>query len=832
MPITKPRLSTNINTDVGTFTDPILVLHQGSTAADVDVGFLMNRSNGLTSNAAVIWQESSKSFVHILTNSSGAADANLVVQSYANVSVGNVLLINNAGIYVDGTLGSAGQVLASDGSKTFWAAPGGFTGGTVPNPTVFQSNLVVSNTTTSTNTTTGALVVLGGAGIAGNVYTNALYTATGVYWSGNGQAFTSTTIANTAEITANLSSGQNVGLSLTATGVAAGNYGSATSIPTIVVDSKGRITSVTSNVVSTTINLTGDSGTGSVAGGGTLTVNGTSNQINTSVTSSTITVSLAGNLVTPGNLTVTGNLNVLGNTITIGSNNLTVVDSIIDLHTFANLQPHTVDDGRDIGIRFHYYKGIDDHAFLGWENSTQTLIYLQSSDEASSNITGTFGNVQFGSLLLSNTTAATSTTTGALQVSGGVGIGGNLNILNTGDVSANIGTLFLGNASTNANLGAFQTFSNSNAASQATSINTINANTGAYQTFANANVSSLQNQITGANTNIQTTSANLGAFQTYANTKIGTNTNSNLVVVSTTPSTSNVTGALVVAGGAGISGNVYSDKVYIDKGVFWSSNSNPYGQEDFLTTTELGSITDLNITSSYDFGLVNDSSISTFYDFGSLTVQGVIEGSQIVANSIPGSKLITGTDISIGNITVTGNVTTANILPSSNITFNLGSPDLRWKDIYLSGSSLYLDNVVLSANTIGSSLQVNGVDLATIDNYDLDDISGYADGFKQVFALTYNLANVSFGNPWQLSVAVNGIPLPAFNSNPNVSIVWQSFVFPANKGYTLVSNTSIKFVEAPAPRSDIYIRKQSGTTPSKLKLYPFKPIDILMASSG
>jgi hypothetical protein len=53
------------------------------------------------------------------------------VQSYANVSVGNVLLINNAGIYVDGTLGTAGQVLASDGSKSYWAAPGGFTGGTV-----------------------------------------------------------------------------------------------------------------------------------------------------------------------------------------------------------------------------------------------------------------------------------------------------------------------------------------------------------------------------------------------------------------------------------------------------------------------------------------------------------------------------------------------------------------------------------------------------------------------------------------------------------------------------------------------------------------------------
>lgn len=528
MPITKPRLSTNINTDVGTFTDPILVLHQGSTAADVDVGFLMNRSNGLTSNAAVIWQESSKSFVHILTNSSGAADANLVVQSYANVSVGNVLLINNAGIYVDGTIGSPGQVLASDGSKTFWAPPGGFTGGTVPNPSVFESNLVISNTTPSTSNVTGALVVAGGAGIAGNVYANVYYIMNSIRWAGNGAVFES---------------------------------------------------------------------------GGT-----------------------------PG----------------------------------------------------------------------------------------------------------------------------------------------------------------------------------------------------GSNTNIQYNNA--GVFAGASNFTY-TAASGNVVVGTSTSSTSTTTGALVVGGGAGISGNVYSDKVYIDKGVFWSSNSNPYGQEDFLTTTELGSITDLNITSSYDFGLVNDSSISTFYDFGSLTVQGVIEGSQIVANSIPGSKLITGTDISIGNITVTGNVTTANILPSSNITFNLGSPNSRWKDIYLSGSSLYLDNVVLSANTVGSSLQVNGVDLATIDNYDLDDISGYTDGFKQVFALTYNLANVSFGNPWQLSVAVNGIPLPAFNSNPNVSVVWQSFVFPANKGYTLASNTTIKFVEAPAPRSDIYIRKQSGTTPTQLKRYPFRPIDILMASS-
>ena len=129
-----------------------------------------------------------------------------------------------------------------------------------------------------------------------------------------------------------------------------------------------------------------------------------------------------------------------------------------------------------------------------------------------------FTNVTFGgnATILTNT-ISTSTATGALVVAGGAGVAGALYIANTGDVSANIG---------------------------------------AFRAFANANAASQQNQITGANTNIQTTSANLGAFQTYANTKIGTNTNSNLVVVATTTSTSTTTGALVVSGGVGIGGNL------------------------------------------------------------------------------------------------------------------------------------------------------------------------------------------------------------------------------------------------------------------------------------
>jgi len=101
------------------------------------------------------------------------------------------------------------------------------------------------------------------------------------------------------------------------------------------------------------------------------------------------------------------------------------------------------------------------------------------------------------------------------------------------------------------NIGAYQTFANANAATQATAINTINANLGAFQIFSNANAATQA-------TSINTLNANIGAFYTYANTKIGTNTNSNLVVVATTTSTNTTTGALVVGGGIGVTGNINS----------------------------------------------------------------------------------------------------------------------------------------------------------------------------------------------------------------------------------------------------------------------------------
>ena len=529
MALTRPKLSHNIDTDSSVFTDPILVLHQSATAANVDSGFLFNRANGLVSNVAIYWSESANSFVTAFTTNAGSSNSNISVSMYANLRTG--ILTSNS-ITNSGTLviGNTGDVSANIGSfytyaNTTFATVSGTSSGIDANLGAFQAyantkigtnnngNLVVAALTQSTSTTTGALVVGGGAAVGGNLYvggnlivSNVVYqnseiiTTTelvqGNMIAASSAVSTSTTtgalvviggagiggalyITNTGDVSANIGAYQtyananvvaiqaNLGAyqtyanaNVTAIQANLGAYQTyananvvaiqanlgafqvfsnanaatqATSINTINANIGAYQTYANANLGTATTNIT------------TLFSNAASQEIsitslatganaNTAAYLPSVTT-LAGltsfgatNTTTTaqGNLIVVGNLTVQGNTLTIGSNNLTVTDSIIDLHTFANLDPLISNDGRDIGIRFHYYKTSDKHAFLGWENATETLTYYQDATETNGTVTGTLGNVELGSLYISNTATSTSTTTGALQVRGGVGISGNV----------------------------------------------------------------------------------------------------------------------------------------------------------------------------------------------------------------------------------------------------------------------------------------------------------------------------------------------------------------------------------------------------------------------
>ena len=109
MALTRPRYN-NLNTNVEVFNDAITVLHGASGAADVDVGLLINRANGLLANTAIYWSEATNSFVTAFTSNSGATDTNISVISYANITTGN--------IYADGLYWRGnGQVISTGGGS-------------------------------------------------------------------------------------------------------------------------------------------------------------------------------------------------------------------------------------------------------------------------------------------------------------------------------------------------------------------------------------------------------------------------------------------------------------------------------------------------------------------------------------------------------------------------------------------------------------------------------------------------------------------------------------------------------------------------------------------
>jgi len=141
MALTRPKIW-DLDTNIEYFMDPITVLHQGATSANVDVGFLFNRANGLVSNVALYWSEVNQSFVTAFTANTGVTNSNIAASSYANLTVGNVLLVNGT-IAINGNLGQAGQYIVSTGNGMAWTNTS-FNGGTITNALTVTANVTAS----------------------------------------------------------------------------------------------------------------------------------------------------------------------------------------------------------------------------------------------------------------------------------------------------------------------------------------------------------------------------------------------------------------------------------------------------------------------------------------------------------------------------------------------------------------------------------------------------------------------------------------------------------------------------------------------------------------
>ena len=283
-----------------------------------------------------------------------------------------------------------------------------------------------------------------------------------------------------------------------------------------------------------------------------------------------------------GNVVVTGNLGIQGTTFTISSNNVSYVDSIIELHTTANNDPLTIDDGKDVGIRVHYYKGSDKFAFFGWANDSGEFEYFSDGTETSGVFSGTYGTIKaskFRSMTTADAPFIINSTTQVAnlnsQYAGTVTVAAQPTITSVGTLTSLAVSGIIRPSTGNGQNGIiFPTdpFGGSGDVASikyyATSgeagileIQALNDADDNIQLTASGNVS-----VTGARESIDQSSGALvvnGGVGIAKNVNIGgaTTVNGVTTIANSTDSSSSGSGALVVSGGVGIAKNLYVDGV-------------------------------------------------------------------------------------------------------------------------------------------------------------------------------------------------------------------------------------------------------------------------------
>ena len=386
---------------------------------------------------------------------------------------------------------------------------------------------------------------------------------------------------------------------------------------------------------------------------------------NTVVSNGNLFVSQDGAYIV-GNVTIVGNLTVSGSQAASQSQQSGA--PILSLHYSAT--PLITDDGKDIGTEWQYYKGAEKKAFLGWQNSTGTLIYQDNITDTANVITaGTFGNVQFGSLMLSNTTASTSNVTGALQVKGGVGVQGNLY------VQSNV---FVGTEANVANL-----------------------------TVRGFHVGSLN--FAGADTIY----INGSPVVTSATSFNGGTVNLDTTFTSVTQSTSTTTGAVKLSGGLGVAGNIWGGNINVHNA--GSFRGNIIG--NILTAaqpfvTSVGPLISLNMD-----GQINAQNIlpevNNFYALGGSSNL----WNHIYAFNIDTSGTISGATINSTGGTHTGNIaintaTAAALTTNTTVAelFNSGATTVR---IGQAGVTQFKNNTQATSTTTGAIQLTGGMSITT-----------------------------------------------------------------------------------------------------------------------
>ena len=446
MALTRPRLG-QLTTNVAAISDPITVLHSTPTQSNVDVGFVFNRSNGITSNVALYWNEANNRFATVYTPDAGGSDPNVVITSYATLATGDHNVLGN---------------LVVSGTVTFLQSE------IIAGAQVTAGNLVANSGMASSSTTTGALVVVGGVGISGAMNIGGSITATGyVNANLNGTALQSTNVvgggigqipfqtsANNTSFNSSLifTSGNST---LSATTVSAiGLVAGATGLTTQTILSGSATTNIYANGTQSQINIgTGTANVGipgtawvgsATSANGYFWANGSPYIPYANVNVATYLPVYSGNLAA-GNLAVTSAVSaasLAATSITAGSlatGTITSSSSTVNVYTTGTQSQINIGtSSANVGITGTVYAGnITSVAGYFWANGTP---YIPPSTYTNSNV-ASYLTVYGGSVLASSITTTLAATLASLVTNAISSSSSVTNIYTTGSQSQiNIGT--------------------------------------------------------------------------------------------------------------------------------------------------------------------------------------------------------------------------------------------------------------------------------------------------------------------------------------------------------------------------------------------------------
>ena len=199
----------------------------------------------------------------------------------------------------------------------------------------------------------------------------------------------------------------------------------------------------------------------------------------------------------------------------------------------------------------------------------------------------------------------------------------------------------------------------------------------------------------------------------------------------------------------------------------------------------ISSLTGANVTGEVDFAAVANS-------VAGANVTGEVANATYATSSESSNTANTVIDNYQPNITSVGTLTgltvAGDILPDANITYDLGSPTQRWRDLYISGNTIDINGATITANStsitltnpLGGTFEVVGtgssnnislvngnssiivdenaninVNIAGIDNVVVISNTGlFVDG--NITALNANLGNLATANYVNVSQVLNG----------------------------------------------------------------------------